>query len=115
MTSGWWVSLHPELTLRLAEPLATVRLACVSKEVVAKYFDLLEETLLSNELMDKPCQIFNCDETGMPLSPHPPKIVASKGVRHPIAATSGDKSQITVHVCCSAGGYVLLLSLTAKI
>ena len=39
--SGWWVSFrkqHPELTLRLAEPLATVRLACVSKEVVAKNF-----------------------------------------------------------------------------
>ena len=37
VTSGWWVSFrkrHPELTLRLAEPLATVRLACVSKEVV---------------------------------------------------------------------------------
>ena len=68
------------------------------------YFDLLEETLLSNELIDKPCQIFNCDETGMPLSPHPPKM---EGVRHPIAATSGDKSQITVHACCSAGGYVI--------
>ena len=61
----------------------------------------------SNELMDKPCQIFNCDETGMPLAPHPPRVVTMKGVKHSVSITSGEKSQITVLACCSAGGYAI--------
>ena len=68
---------------------------------------MLEATLISNDLLDKPCQIFNCDETGMPLSPHPPHVIAPKGAKHPAAVTSGDRSQITVLACCSAGGYVI--------
>ncbi len=110
VTSGWWVSFrkrHPELTLRMSEPLAHVRAASVSPEVLDKYYDVLDDTLRSNELIDKPCQIFNCDETGMPLAPHPPRVVARKGVKHSTAITSGDKSQITVLACCSAGGCVI--------
>lgn len=110
VTSGWWVSFrkrHPELTLRMSEPLSHVRAASVSPEVLDKYFDILEDTLRSNNLIDKPCQIFNCDESGMPLTPHPPRVVTQKGVKHSTAITSGDKSQITVLACCSAGGYVI--------
>lgn len=58
--------------------------------------------------MDKPCQIFNCDETGMPLSPQPTKVVTAKEERHPYSIKSGDKSQVTVLVRCSAGGYPIL-------
>ena len=57
--------------------------------------------------MEKPCQIFNCDESGLPLTPHPPKVVVPKGVKHPIAISTGDRSQMTVLACCSAGGYVI--------
>jgi len=32
-------------------------------------FDILEQTLADNDLEDKPCQIFNINETGMPLDP----------------------------------------------
>ena len=57
--------------------------------------------------MEKPCQIFNCDESGLPLTPHPPQVVVPKGVKHPIAISTGDRSQMTVLACCSAGGYVI--------
>lgn len=33
--------------------------------------------------MDKPCQIFNCDQSGMPLDPDPPMVIARKGDKHP--------------------------------
>ena len=33
-------------------------------------FDMLEETLEENNLTDKSYQIFNMDETGLPLSPN---------------------------------------------
>lgn len=74
-------------------------------EIISKYFNLLEDTLIENELMDEPCRIFNMDETGMPLDPTPPKVVSIRGTKHPISTTTGDKSQITVAACCSAGGY----------
>ena len=60
--------------------------------------------LCDNDLMDKPAQIFNLDETGMPS---PPLVVARCGQKHPSAVGSGDKSKITVLLCCSAAGYAL--------
>lgn len=57
--------------------------------------------------MDKPCLIFNCDETGMPLAPAPSKVVAVKGDKHPYSINSGNRAQITVLSCCSAAGYAI--------
>ena len=50
-------------------------------------------------------QIFNRDETGIPLTQKPPKRVAGVAQKHPYAVTSGDRSQITVMACASASGY----------
>lgn len=72
-----------------------------------QYFDLLERTLAENDLIDKPSQIFNLDETGMPLDPIPPHLVSARGAKHASAVSSGDKSQITVLACCRAAGYSL--------
>ena len=75
VTHGWWILFkrrHPEIALRVSEPLTNVRALCSTSDVVEKYFELLENTLLSNDLHEKPCQIFNCDETELPLTPHPP-------------------------------------------
>ena len=38
-----------------------------TKEIFTSYFDLLKETLTKHELMEKPAQIYNCNESGMPL------------------------------------------------
>ena len=63
--------------------------------------------MIENELHNKPAQIFNLDETGMPHDPSPPRVVAGRGTKNPSAPASGDKSQITVLACCSAAGYSL--------
>ena len=84
VTVGWWQSFsrrNKELALRCAEPLSTSR-AKVNVETLEKYFTLLEECLSENELIDKPCQIFNCNETGMPLNPNMPKVVVKRGTKH---------------------------------
>ena len=57
-----------------------------------------------NDLQDKPCQIFNMDETGMPLDPQPLKCVVYRGEKNPVNLSSGDKTQITVAACVSPGG-----------
>ena len=110
ITSGWWDSFmrrHPQVTLRAPEKLVYVRAIMGNKEVIEAYFDLLEETLTKNGLLDKPGAIFNVDETGMPLEHKPEKAVAQKGARNVTAHTSGNKTNITVIACGSAAGQVL--------
>ena len=41
--------------------------------------NLLEKTLKDNNLLNKPAQIYNVDETGMAYEHCPPKVVTLKG------------------------------------
>ena len=110
ITSGWWASFrkhHPKLTLRSASRLAYARAVAQDPEVINAYYDLLEETLIKNDLMDKPGQIFNCDESGFPLDHKPGKVIGLKGQKSLNLTTSGDKAQVTVLACVSATGYVM--------
>lgn len=50
--------------------------------MITRYFDLLEETLGVNGLADELGQIFNCDETALPLQHNPPKVVSLATQRH---------------------------------
>ena len=110
VTQGWWDSYkrrHPILTLRTASPLSYARAVANNQDVIDNYYTTLKQALVENEIMEKPTQIFNLDETGMPLDPPAPRVVARKGQKHPTAIGSGDKSQITVLACCSAAGYTM--------
>ncbi|MCG8621544.1 MAG: hypothetical protein MJE68_06030 [Proteobacteria bacterium] len=82
VTSGWWESFcsrHPNLTLRAPAPLSKARAAASDPTVLDRYFDLLEDVLFKNDLSRKACQIFNMDETGIPLDGGHVKIVAQRG------------------------------------
>ena len=110
VSHGWWDSFkrrHPKLTLRTAAPLSYARLMASDPDILCNYYDLLERTLTENGLVDKPSHIFNLDETGMPLDPSPPLVVAKRGQKNPSAVGSGDKTQVTVLACCNAAGYAL--------
>ena len=110
VSTGWFEGFkhrHPKLTLRKPEKLSYIRKVSSDPDIIDHYFDLLEKTLEDNNLLDKPCQIFNCDESGMPLDPDPPMVIARKGDKHPRSVTTGDKAQVTVLACCSASGYAI--------
>ena len=98
---------HGSLTLRAAEPLSYARAVCSQPEILDHYYDLLQQTLIEHDLTDKPNQIFNLDESGMPLDPCPPKVITQKGIKHSVSITTGDKAQITTLACCCAAGYVI--------
>ena len=56
ITSGWWASFrkrYPKLTFRSASGLAYARTVAHDPEVISAYYNLLEETLVKNNLMDK--------------------------------------------------------------
>ena len=65
--------------------------------------------MTENDLLDKPCQIYNVDETGLPLDPKAPQLIFQQGERNPAAVGSGNKTQIIVVGCVSAGGSCLLM------
>ena len=49
-----------------------------------------------NGLTIRPTQIFNCDESGLPLTHKPPNVVIRVGQKHPYAITSNNNEQITI-------------------
>jgi hypothetical protein len=75
--------------------------------IINHYFDLLEKTLLDNDLIDSPSRIFNCDETALPLDHSPSSVITEKGQKHARTLTAGQKKQITVLACGNAAGYVI--------
>ena len=110
LSNGWWerfLRRHPKLTLKMAVPLSYGRAIATNPDVLNRYFDMLEETLETNGILDDPSRIFNCDETGLPLSPKCLKIVDKIGSRNPSHITGNTKAQITVLACSCAAGYVI--------
>ena len=79
----------------------------VNEVTMKQYFDLLEDTLTRNDLLNHPARIYNVDETGMPLDPKSPNILTKKGVKKVRNRTSGRKGQITVVACGNAAGQVI--------
>ena len=77
-------------------------MSAVNEENANHYFDLLQEIFDLNNFAAHPEAIYNVDETGMPLEPHPPKVVTKKDQKKVRYQTSGKKEQITVIGCGSA-------------
>ena len=105
VTNGWWerFSKRQNLKLRTAVPLSYARAMATDEDTLNRYYDMLEDALSVNQLFDKPACIFNCDETGLPLSPKSVKVVNAVGC-DTSCVTGNDKSQITVLACASATG-----------
>ena len=110
ISSGWWnrfCKRWPQLRLRKGDSFPIVRDQATSYTVFKSYFDLLGETLVKYGIKDKSAQLYNCDETGMPLEHKMPKVIAAKGTKKVRQCTSGTKSQITVLACASASGQTI--------
>ncbi len=75
MSEGWWRRFkerNPHMILRTGDPMASVHFECTTKEVMDSYYEHLDKILEENDLKDKPGQIYNVDESGMPLDAKPP-------------------------------------------
>lgn len=105
--NGWWLRFKqrwPKIRLRKGDALAQPRANAVNAANLKNYFDLLEQTLKSNELFDSPNRIWNMDESGLPLDHKPSKVIAVKGTKRVHCRTSGNKMQITILACANAVG-----------
>ena len=100
VSNGWWEIFrrrHPELAIRTVEKLSYAHSVATDATIINHYFDLSEKALHDNEILDSP-QIFNCDETGLPLEHTPSSVIGIKGQKHPRALTSGNKKRLSLDV-----------------
>ena len=107
ISQGWWVKFFnrwPQIRLRKGNAFPVASDQVTTYSVFKDYFDLLEETLTKYELKDKPMQIYNCNESGMPLEFKLSKFIAGKGAKKVQQCTSGNKTQITILACANAAG-----------
>ena len=74
---------------------------------LSRWYQELYDYLLSTgnlDIFNQPLRIFNCDETGFPIAPKPPKIICESGAPNVYARGSSSKQTITTLLCASAGG-----------
>ena len=98
--------MRHQLTLRTAMPSSYARALATDKDVISGYYDLLEDTLVANNVLDDPHCIYNCDESGLPLNPKSLKVVDAVNARNPTYITGDTKKQITALACTNAAGFV---------
>ena len=82
ITEGWWqcfLERQSDSSLRQGDNTAHVHMDAVNKETMDQYFSLLYDTLSTHDLLEKPSQIYNDDETGILLNPRPLKVISAKG------------------------------------
>ena len=74
VTHGWWEGFcHQHTSIVLCTPahLSIARAKATDPEMFSHY--LLQSTLCEYDLLDKPSQLFNIDETAVPLNPDLPQ------------------------------------------
>jgi len=95
--------------LRRGDNTAHSRMDAVNAETIQHYFYLLQDVLTKNGLMNAPHQIYNVDDSGVPLDPKILNAVAKKGSKKVRMRSTGRKGQVTVVACGNAAGQVILI------
>ncbi|CAH1996409.1 unnamed protein product [Acanthoscelides obtectus] len=96
---------HPERAVRKAQGMSTARAKGMTRQECTQYFELLGNVLRENNLLNKPQNIFNLDETGLQLNNNPGKVMVTKGTKMVNCITSAEKGEtISVITCVNAEG-----------
>jgi len=76
----------------------------INEETISDYFALLQSVMQEHKILNSPGQIYNVDESGVPLDPKAPTVVAKTGAKKVRYRSTGRKGQITIG---SATGQVI--------
>jgi len=64
----------------------------VNASNIASYFELLKSVFDEFDFANHTECLYNMEETGIPLEPRPPKVIAKKGIKKIRYRTSGQKA-----------------------
>ena len=99
---------HPRLTLRSAQGLSYSRAASANEATIQDFFGKLGAVYARLNILAKPMQIFNVDETGVSVVHKPGKVVTEVGRKNVWSVTSAEKGKThTILSCVSASGVAL--------
>ena len=108
---GWLEAFrhrHPEISLRTPQALSYSRASTASKDLIDDFFAKLGSLYGRLNLISKPMQVYNVDETGISVVHKPGKVFSAVGRKHVYSLTSGEKGKThTVVVCVSASGHAI--------
>ena len=76
----------------------------LNQVTVNEYFTLLSKTLGDSGLKNKPRQLYNCDETFLPLNCIKEKTVTRRDTKNVYCQSYGTSKHITLLCCASAAG-----------
>jgi len=82
------------------------RMKSLTQDVGEKWFECLDQTYKKYKI-ERPDQVFNCDESGFATDPSAGFVLARRGSRVVTAIGGSGRGQISVLACCSAAGKVL--------
>lgn len=99
---------HPRLSLRTPQALSYRRARSSNKDVMEDFFGKLGALYGRLNLIAKPMQVYNSDETGVTVVHKPSKVIAELGRHHVYSVSSAERGKThTVLSCVSASGQVL--------
>ena len=99
---------HPKLSIRSPLPLSYCRARCANMDTINDFFGKLGAIYGRLNLISKPMQIYNCDETGVSVVHKPGKVVAEMGRHKVYAVTSAEKGKThTILTCVSVSSHIL--------
>ena len=108
---GWFEDFlrhHPKLTIRSPQPLSYSRAITANQETINDFFGKLWAIYGRLNLVSKPRQIYNCDETGVTIVFKNGKVVVELGRRNIYAVSAAEKGWThTILSCISASGLSL--------
>ena len=82
---------HPHLVVRTAQSLSHSRAACASEDTISDYFAKLGAVYARLNILKKPMQIVNIDETGISIVHKPGKVITEVGRKNVWSLTSAEK------------------------
>lgn len=104
----WQQNMNRWSQLKLVKPqkLSVHRAKSTSQEKIKKYFEELSTIMVANNLLDKPNQIFNLDETGITSDHAPPKIVCNKDAKAQAVTSPMSSTVIIIAAGNSIGNHI---------
>ncbi|CAF4434030.1 unnamed protein product, partial [Didymodactylos carnosus] len=100
-TLEWYYSFmsrHPELKTAKPLPLELPR-AKITTAIVDRWFNMMNKIMTSNNLVDKPSQIFNCDEVGFADKTDTKKVVVPNPIKFPYKKQGGICENVIIRCC----------------
>lgn len=107
----WYKSFmkrNTDLCVRKSQGISNNRAEGMNKKEIKAYFELLQKTLTEDNLLCKPSNIYNMDESGLSLTNEPGHVVAERGSKDVHVRKAKERGEtVTVVACCNAEGSFL--------